>query len=51
MRVTVVGSGFVGQTTAMRLVERGLAEVVLETSDGVVVFEHHLPTTVQLVPL
>ena len=29
MRVTVVGSGFVGQTTAMRLVERGLAEVVL----------------------
>src|SRR5215211_5482162 len=29
MRVTVVGSGFVGQTTAMRLVERGVAEVVL----------------------
>ena len=29
MRVTVVGSGFVGQTTAMRIVERGLAEVVL----------------------
>lgn len=29
MRVTVVGSGFVGQTTALRLVERGLAEVVL----------------------
>jgi len=29
VRVTVVGSGFVGQTTAMRLVERGLAEVVL----------------------
>ena len=29
MRVSVVGSGFVGQTTAMRLVERGLAEVVL----------------------
>jgi malate dehydrogenase len=29
MRVTVVGSGFVGQTTAMRLVERGIAEVVL----------------------
>src|SRR5918912_2925500 len=28
MRVTVVGSGFVGQTTAMRLVERGLAEGV-----------------------
>ena len=26
---TVVGSGFVGQTTAMRVVERGLAEVVL----------------------
>jgi malate dehydrogenase len=29
MRVTVVGSGFVGQTTAMRVVEKGLAEVVL----------------------
>lgn len=29
MRVTVVGSGFVGQTTAMRLVHRGLAQVVL----------------------
>jgi malate dehydrogenase len=29
MRVTVVGSGFVGQTTAMRLVEGGLADVVL----------------------
>ena len=29
MRVTVVGSGFVGQTTAMRLLEHGLAEVVL----------------------
>jgi malate dehydrogenase len=29
MKVTVVGSGFVGQTTAMRLVERGLAEVCL----------------------
>ncbi len=29
MRVTVVGSGFVGQTTAMRLVQNGLAEVVL----------------------
>ena len=29
MKVTVVGSGFVGQTTAMRLVERGIAEVVL----------------------
>jgi malate dehydrogenase len=29
VRVTVVGSGFVGQTTAMRVVERGLAEVVL----------------------
>lgn len=29
MRVSVVGSGFVGQTTALRLVERGLAEVVL----------------------
>jgi malate dehydrogenase len=29
MRVTVVGSGFVGQSTAMRVVQRGLAEVVL----------------------
>jgi malate dehydrogenase len=29
MRVTVVGSGFVGATTAMRVVQRGLAEVVL----------------------
>lgn len=29
MRVTVVGTGFVGQTTAMRLAQRGLAEVVL----------------------
>ena len=29
MRVTVVGSGFVGQTTAMRLIQKGLAEVVL----------------------
>ena len=29
MKVTVVGSGFVGQTAAMRIVEKGLAEVVL----------------------
>ncbi|HEX9122910.1 MAG TPA: malate dehydrogenase [Actinomycetota bacterium] len=29
MRVTVVGSGFVGQTTAMRILEKDLAEVVL----------------------
>ena len=29
MRVTVVGSGFVGATTAMRVVQQGLAEVVL----------------------
>ena len=29
MRVTIVGSGFVGQTTAMRLAQKGLAEVVL----------------------
>jgi malate dehydrogenase len=29
MKITVVGSGFVGQTTAMRLVEKGLGEVVL----------------------
>jgi len=29
MKVTVVGSGFVGQTTAMRVLEQGLAEVCL----------------------
>ena len=29
MRVTVVGSGFVGQTTALRLIQTGLADVVL----------------------
>jgi len=29
MRITVIGSGFVGQSTAMRLVHRGLGEVVL----------------------
>jgi malate dehydrogenase len=29
MKITVVGSGFVGQTTAMRIVQRGLAEVTL----------------------
>ncbi len=29
MRVTVVGSGFVGATAAMRVVQKGLAEVVL----------------------
>jgi malate dehydrogenase len=29
MRVTVVGSGFVGQMTGMRLVQRGIGEVVL----------------------
>ena len=29
MKVTIVGSGFVGQTTAMRLVERGTGEIVL----------------------
>ena len=29
MKVTVVGSGFVGQTTAMRILERRLAEVCL----------------------
>src|SRR5213078_3852993 len=29
MRVTIVGSGFVGATTAMRVVQKGLAEVVL----------------------
>jgi len=29
MKVTVVGSGFVGQTTALRIVQAGLAEVVL----------------------
>ena len=29
MKVTVVGSGFVGQTTAMRVLEKGLGDVVL----------------------
>src|SRR5204863_2796925 len=29
MRVSIVGSGFVGATTAMRVVQKGLAEVVL----------------------
>jgi malate dehydrogenase len=29
MKVTVVGSGFVGQTTAMRILEKGLADVCL----------------------
>ncbi len=29
MRITIIGSGFVGQTAAMRLVERGLGEIVL----------------------
>jgi len=29
VRVTIVGTGFVGQTTAMRLVQKGLAEVIL----------------------
>jgi malate dehydrogenase len=29
MKITIVGSGFVGQTTAMRLLDRGLGEVCL----------------------
>ena len=29
MKTTVVGSGFVGQTAAMRLLEKGLGDVVL----------------------
>ncbi|HXF74253.1 MAG TPA: malate dehydrogenase [Actinomycetota bacterium] len=29
MKITVVGSGFVGQTTAMRVLEKGLGEVVM----------------------
>src|SRR5262249_19405454 len=29
MKITVVGSGFVGQTTAMRLLDKGLGEVCL----------------------
>jgi malate dehydrogenase len=29
MKITVVGSGFVGQTTAMRVLEKGLGDVVL----------------------
>jgi malate dehydrogenase len=31
MKITVVGSGFVGQTTAMRVLERGLADEVVLT--------------------
>jgi malate dehydrogenase len=35
MKVTVVGSGFVGQTTAMRILEKGLAEVrLIDIVDG-----------------
>ena len=29
MKITVVGGGFVGQTTAMRILEKGLGDVVL----------------------
>ena len=29
MNITVVGCGFVGHTTAMRILEKGLGEVVL----------------------
>jgi malate dehydrogenase len=29
MKITIVGSGFVGQTTAMRVLERGLGEICL----------------------
>ena len=29
MKITVVGCGFVGQTTAMRILEKGLGDVVL----------------------
>ncbi len=29
MRATIVGSGFVGQTTAMRLIQKGIGDVVL----------------------
>jgi len=29
MKITVVGSGFVGQTTAMRLLQKGLGDIVL----------------------
>ncbi|MFM8944584.1 MAG: malate dehydrogenase [Actinomycetota bacterium] len=34
MRVTVVGSGFVGHTTAMRLVERGFEVVLTDIVEG-----------------
>ena len=38
MKVTVIGSGFVGQTTAMRIVENGLAEVCLiDIVEGLVI--------------
>ena len=29
MKITVVGSGFVGQTTAMRVLQKGLADEVV----------------------
>ena len=38
MRVTVVGSGFVGATTAMRVAQRGLADDVVMLNTGRVVF-------------
>ena len=31
MKITIVGSGFVGQTTAMRIVEKGLADEIVLT--------------------
>ena len=31
MKITVVGSGFVGQTTAMRVLQKGLADEVVLT--------------------
>ena len=34
MKVTIVGSGFVGQTTAMRVLQKGLSEVVLTVGPG-----------------
>jgi glycine/D-amino acid oxidase-like deaminating enzyme len=33
MKITVVGSGFVGQTTAMRVLEKGLADEVVPGED------------------
>ena len=37
-KVTVVGAGFVGSTTAQRIIDRELADVVTMLADGMAVF-------------